>query len=186
MGVELAIRTQGYPQLIKQLGIVPPQQGPFWGLSTVVAPTYIVGANAEVSTSGPRFNNDQIIAADASDPLPAAVINATPALKRGRYVFNLLWVWSNGDAVNALRLEYVLRDTTPANRLFVFLDFIHVTGVQAVGRAETTFTADILDDGWTGNFTVLGAAAAVPMIVMCSTKFHKYGELPLERDLDVV
>jgi len=63
MGVELAIRTQGYPQLIKQLGIVPPQQGPFWGLSTVVAPTYIVGANAEVSTSGPRFNNDQIIAA---------------------------------------------------------------------------------------------------------------------------
>ena len=47
MGIELGIKQEGYPELLRKTGAQSPLQGPFWGLSSTVVPTFNVG-NASV------------------------------------------------------------------------------------------------------------------------------------------
>lgn len=185
MAQELQIRNQGFPGLLADTGAISPLQGPFWSLASIISPTYLIGADAEINTAPPRWVNSHIFTQVVNNPAAGGEYNVSFALKRGRYVFELNWYFSNGDAVNGGQFDFFLQDGAGANYFFNFLDYIQVVGNDRhIARGSQQFCCDVQTDGHTSGVVFLGAVAANPCVLILSTKLRKYAELPLEPQND--
>lgn len=186
MAIELPIRTQGFPNVLKDLGIITPQQGNFWGFSTLVSPVYLVGANSQISTTTPRFINDQNISNVFANPTAGSVLATTTALQRGRYVINVTLFAKNTSATNPLEIWGVIRDGLGGTAVhFTWIDYINFTGTDRnVFRTETTFTFDVQSDGWVMGIEGLGGLGPIAGFTIVNLKFSKYAELPLIQSND--
>jgi len=107
VGGELGIKSQGYPELLRQTGAQSPLSGPFWGLSTVVVPVSLVG-NSTIISQVPgamplaNWQSDGIIAA----PVAARILATTTILERGYHAIRMTGFGSNAGAVSFVRINY--------------------------------------------------------------------------------
>jgi len=184
MPLELPIQTQGFPNLLKELGVLTPQQAPFWTFTPLVTPVYIIGADTEISVTPPRFPSQQIVVETVNDPINGTLIAQTAGLKRGRYVFLLTWVFENLDVADILDFQFLLRDENSINQRFHFLDRIPAAGSRrANSREETTITLDLPTDGWTAMFvTTTTGTAPTGLILTAQQMFHKYADFSNQQE----
>jgi hypothetical protein len=186
MAIELPLQSQGFPNLLKKLGVLVPQQGPIWTFTPLVSPVYLLGADAEVNANPPRFSSTQIVVETVNDPINGTLIAQSAALKRGRYVFWLTWFYSNLDVANNIDFQFLTRDENGINQQFVALDRVPIAGLQrSNSRYETYLTMDLLTDGWTAMFvTTTTGTAPTGLILTAQHAFHKYADFSVESESD--
>lgn len=135
----LQVKSQGFPNLISDLGVQSPLQGPFWGLETITRPVYIVGASKPVpqtATPYPLQNFDYNLNVN---PLAGTELAKTVALTRGRYNLEITYWFSNGGVSSNSRLLIHFSDALGGTIQFWDFDFISGTGSSrpdAMGRFE--------------------------------------------------
>lgn len=106
----LQIKSQGFPNLVQDLGVQSPLAGPFWGLETTVVPTYIVGASQPVPQLSTPYPFQNFDSSNSVNPLAGAVIARTVALERGRYNLEVEYWFSNAAASTFTFLVFQAHD----------------------------------------------------------------------------
>ena len=184
MPLILPVRTQGFPQLLRDLGIITPQVGSFWELSTLISPTFLVGANAEVSATTARFPTDNYAFQIFVDPITNSEWGTTPELPRGRYQFKFNWFWLNRHATAEQTISVKLQPFGGGTAIKIWtLDVMNSAlafGRQA-DRGDIEFCVDLPTDGLEMTYVATGAGSPTPAYVGGGLWWHKYGDLPLEK-----
>ena len=178
MGV-LQIKDTGFQQMVSDLGVQSPLQGPFFGLEQVVRPVYLLGASAQVSATTARFESKNFNHQEFADPTVGTRFNVSPVLPRGRYQFKLNWFFLNPAATGFARIIFAIEDGVPANQFLYTLDLVgNTTNGRQFIMEQTEFTADILGDDWRTSWQVITAAVLTGATIGSGTWFGKYADLP--------
>lgn len=182
MPMELPIRTQGFPQVLRDLGVITPQVGQIWTLSTLVEPIFLVGADAEVSTVPPRYPTANYVYTSFVNPILNSEWGATSELLRGRYSFKFNWFWENQHATAEQTIAIVLQPFLGGTVLKFWTIDVMMSALSAGrqgDRGDLEFCIDVPRDGLQINYRAVAAGAPNPSYVGGGVWWHKYGELPL-------
>jgi len=181
----LPIKTQGFPQIIEQLGIQPPLVGPFWGFESTVIPTYLVGSSGILATSLPPFKlidsdtKGVIVNPQTIDTLAFIGDGGVPGpnrLQRGFYAyrFNYSFVNTGVAGTNYIQLQFwdstgtVARDNTRV----VMTGGTTVPPAQGEGFVDGVI--EIKEEGDYGRFSMVNNSV-VTMAVYLKVQFKFLG-----------
>lgn len=107
----LPIRSQGFPNLITQLGIQSPLQGPFWNFESTVLPTIDVRSLRNEPTTGMAVMDAFASAGQLATPIAGDFLATFGPLLIGAWALRFQWAWVNQSAGNAFLAFQRLNDT---------------------------------------------------------------------------
>jgi len=162
----LPIRSQGFPDLITELGIQSPLSGPFWGFESTVLPTIDVRNPRNLPRSGVVYDG---FASVGQIPLPAAnsiLAQTNTVLFRGAWALSLNWAWVNTTASNCFIAFQRWNDTFTVLLEEEILDVIGqpALGERQIGSGhrELVIQKNNFGEPWAlTNLQALGAAGSV-------------------------
>lgn len=177
----LHIKSQGFPNVLNQLGIQSPLQGPFWGFESTVLPTYQIGCSSIQPTSVSPFKNiDQdtqgILVAPLAIDVIAYIGGAGYPLQRGFYAYEIdfWWVCTGAATSNQFALQFWDATKTTARDLTL----VGLTGGSTVppasGQRQFRSTIEITADGDYGELT-MAANGHATLAVYAKTKWRFLG-----------
>lgn len=173
MGSELFIKSQGFPELLKKLGVQSPLVGNFWSLGSLVSPVYLVGTDPNQLHTRFRypFSNYR---ENVESTMGENTIVITPALVRGLYAVRFDWTWFNQSGSS--RLDFIIRDAAAATVKNTSLQRMS-TGTTATtfGAGSAEFVEEIPGDGFQMLFQNLENIAAFE--IACSMRWAFLGPL---------
>lgn len=157
----LQLKSQGFPDVLKLLGVQSPLSGPFWGFEPTILPIYIIGSESQQHTAtffSSRFNHQDSV---TSNPGASAFLLDSPAMSAGRHVIHLWWSFFNASA-NASTVVFKTRDSGGT-----VINTIPITVVGATGnnmdhtRGETEICEELEegDDFILENLSALATAS---------------------------
>jgi len=119
---ELAIKSQGFPELLRDTGAQSPLAGPFWSLSSMVMPTYQIGNSSIVPGEGFPFPFANFTSGIFVSPIINTVIGLTGILQRGFWALRMEGYAANSAVPGTFsRLQHNLWDGFANVQAEVFL-----------------------------------------------------------------
>lgn len=107
----LPIRSQGFPNLIDELGVQSPIQGPFWGFESTVIPTVDV-RGLRTKPRSPAVYDGFASAGTIVTPAAGAFLAQTNTiLLAGAWAIQLSWAFINASAGSANIIFVRMNDT---------------------------------------------------------------------------
>lgn len=173
---ELQIRSKGFPQLVADLGVQSPLQGPFWTISTLAMPVYLVGSSEPTSVGPQEYSLNDVTSAQVANPLGSSIIAQTAALDRGKYAIRIDYWFNNQTAATFSELLLTTSDPTLGTTQLVSLDLI---GFPTIGHNVVQNTMEMglemPHDG--GFFIVQNLTALTTALVNCVLRWRRTGPL---------
>ena len=142
----LPINKQGFPAVLKNLGVIQPLQGPFWGFDPTIMPVFVVGDVSTKQNAGMPYFTGDFNTNVTVDPGTLAVLAVTPQLVSGRYGLEFDYVWFVGAANGSLLTYSVVDGGGSVVRDFTF-DIMGPTGTPRDRGANQLFFVEDLNDG---------------------------------------
>jgi len=142
----LQIKTQGFPSIIKDLGVQSPLSGPFWGFEPTVIPTYQIGdLSVKLNAAQPYFPAD-IDTDSATDPGDNQALAVSPALPAGRYAIEAGWTFGVG-AANGSQMSFAVISSAVVTLRQYFLEIMGpAAGSRQYGSAQRFFVEDLYEN----------------------------------------
>lgn len=140
----LQIKTQGFPNLIRDLGVQSPLQGPFWGFDPTVIPTYQIGSDSiNKNALGLPYPKANFIDDVAVNPGASAIPIQTPNLEAGIWAFQVHWAIGNGSANSTFLLYKVANVGGTVIRVTAICCVAPTGSSAAFQNGETNFVEEI-------------------------------------------
>jgi hypothetical protein len=127
----LQIRSQGFPNLISELGIQSPLQGPFWGFESTVIPIIDVRGARNLPRSGVVYDGFASAGQIGQPGANTFLAQTNNLFKRGAWAIYLSWAWINVEATNSILL---FRRYNDAFTVVLEQEHLDIFGGTAIGE----------------------------------------------------
>lgn len=175
----LQIKSQGFPEILTDLGIQSPLQGPFWGFESTVLPIVDVQKNTVrplATTPYDGFASAGVLATPAAG---AFLAQTNAVLFRGAWAIQANVAWVNTSATNAFVLFERYNDTfTLALESQPIATIGSTTDAEGkVGQVTREFVLQKASFGQPWALTVSNALATAGSVVWGSLRIRYLGEI---------
>lgn len=177
----LPIRSQGFPELITELGLQSPLQGPFWQFESTVLPIIDVRGLQNKPRSGPTLGP----ASTAGQiPTPAAntfLATTNAVLFQGNWALRLSWAFVNTSPNNAFIAFRRFNDTFTLVLEEEILDTVGdpALGERSVGAGYRDIVLQKPSFGQPWAIQNLQAMAAAGSVAWASIRAVYLGDFPV-------
>ena len=161
----LPIKSQGFPNLISELGIQSPLVGPFWNFESTVLPIIDVRGVQVVPGAEPPYTGGAATAGILVTPAALAFLAQTNAVFNiGSWALYLSWSWVNASANTSYIYFRQFNDTFTVVLETEVLDVIGAAGTsRATGSGSRILSLDkrVFGNPWAlQNSTALATAGS--------------------------